>query len=739
MQKSRFGWLGLFVAVILLSCSSSTEPYQLAPIVTFDTEVIPYATQQGEPELFLSGSASKITLYDESRRIVWQGDIAGEFSILGSGPLDKSGLQAIFFAVNRGEGSFLGVLRYSKGLHGWMGDIKLEYWQVAESGKINRVRTADLDGDGRFEVLVTVNEYYRAYPRGVYVFDSKTGKVRWKYLCAPYVSSIEVEDINSDARPEIILGLYGINNQAVVAGRSDSTGGVVVLSAEGEELLYHEMGGQWARGVPKVALLNGEKALVVSEESYLGSNVDPDSLYVFDGVTLNQQRIIKTGEHFLGMDVIDVDHDGREEIITGNTDGVIRVFDGDLNEVARQEMLGSVQVMETMDMDGDGRKEIIAYAESGELIVFNERLERLASLEVKMHEPSERFRVQPIKSARQKKGRLLIVSDVVYKLAQKSPIKGGPLKPWMWIIVGLLATGLLIGLGWALYKTGVRSVGGLYEKIARMQAKYEDEKKVLEAELYRLKNVELERLVEERTAEVVRSAKLASIGVFASGIAHQVNNPLHIVLLNSGVLRRLLTSEIESMEEFRKQGLELIEALEAEVHRTRKVVKGLLAFTREAELNVRPTDVNSVVKDALDISSQHLPQANFDVQSWVEKKLPPAAVDANSVLQVILNVIQNAYDACGGQGKVTVETSAGTEEMIQISISNDGPPIPENLRDKIFEPLFTTKSVGKGTGLGLSVCAMLLDRFGGRIYLDESSNEQTTFVIEVPTALEEEK
>ncbi len=87
MQKSRFGWLGLFVAVILLSCSSPTEPYELAPIVTFDVDVIPYATHQGGPELFLSGNGSKMTLYDESKRVVWQGDMAGGFLILGSGPL----------------------------------------------------------------------------------------------------------------------------------------------------------------------------------------------------------------------------------------------------------------------------------------------------------------------------------------------------------------------------------------------------------------------------------------------------------------------------------------------------------------------------------------------------------------------------------------------------------------------------------------------------------------------------
>jgi PAS domain S-box-containing protein len=239
--------------------------------------------------------------------------------------------------------------------------------------------------------------------------------------------------------------------------------------------------------------------------------------------------------------------------------------------------------------------------------------------------------------------------------------------------------------------------------------------------------------------QLLRSTRLASLGVFAAGIAHQVNNPLAVMLLNTGALNDLLNEDIESVEEFRKDCLELLADLEAEIYRTRKVVKNLLAFTREKDVHVSPTDVNAVVRNALDLLSRHLSMKEIRVQMSLQASLSPAFIDPQGLEQVMVNVIQNAYDALEGSGKVLICTETGANRMIRIVISNNGPPIPEHMRERIFEPLFTTKPGERGTGLGLSIGVMLLERFGARIYLESSRDELTTFVIEVPIAGEEER
>ncbi|MBN2378245.1 tetratricopeptide repeat protein [candidate division WOR-3 bacterium] len=272
------------------------------------------------------------------------------------------------------------------------------------------------------------------------------------------------------------------------------------------------------------------------------------------------------------------------------------------------------------------------------------------------------------------------------------------------------------------------------KKIAQMQVRYETERKEKEAEIYRLKTVELERLVEKRTAEVVRSAKLATVGVFASGIAHQVNNPLNVMMFSADGLKEIFTDRVQSAE-VRNQGLGYVNDLEEEIAHTRKIVKSLLGFTREREIHIVPTDINALVQKAVDFVNTNASARNFNIEAELENDLGYAAVDPDGLEQVIVNVIQNAYDACEGKGTAVIKTS-GSENTIRISIANDGPPIPEDIRDKIFEPLFTTKGEGKGTGLGLSISAMLLDRLGGRIFLESCAEKLTTFVIEIPVSEE---
>jgi len=146
---------------------------------------------------------------------------------------------------------------------------------------------------------------------------------------------------------------------------------------------------------------------------------------------------------------------------------------------------------------------------------------------------------------------------------------------------------------------------------------------------------------------------------------------------------------------------------------------------------VKPIDVNELVESSVNLALQHLGKGGFAIETTLAEDLPKVSLDTESTEQVIVNVIQNAFDATRGKGRATISTMLD-RQSIKIEITNDGPPIPNKVREKIFEPLFTTKPEGKGTGLGLSVGAMMLERFGAKISLKESNKKRTTFLIKLP-------
>ncbi|MBN2380674.1 PAS domain S-box protein [candidate division WOR-3 bacterium] len=232
--------------------------------------------------------------------------------------------------------------------------------------------------------------------------------------------------------------------------------------------------------------------------------------------------------------------------------------------------------------------------------------------------------------------------------------------------------------------------------------------------------------------QLIKASKLASIGVLAAGIAHQVNNPLAILLVHSTLLRTIFTDREEIPLEVKEEVSEYLDTMEEQVERTRRVVSGLLEFTQPERSEPKPTDVNPIVNQAAKWLSQRYSLEELTLELFLDKALPRAFLDKVALEQVIMNVIENAYDAMEGSGKLSIETMLVNQSTVSIRISDTGPGVPSEIRDEIFEPLYTTKSGKKGTGLGLSLASMLLERFGGRIYLADTKNEGASFVIEVP-------
>jgi PAS domain S-box-containing protein len=231
--------------------------------------------------------------------------------------------------------------------------------------------------------------------------------------------------------------------------------------------------------------------------------------------------------------------------------------------------------------------------------------------------------------------------------------------------------------------------------------------------------------------QVLMTSKLASIGELASGVAHELNNPLTSVM---GYAQLLVDSDGVPTE-FKSD----LNRIHQESQRAAKIVQNLLSFARPRKPEKIYFDVNELVQKTLDLRAYELRTSNISVYTNLEPDLPEIKADYHQIQQVLLNILINAEQALtekGRRGKITVITGV-VEEHIRISIADNGPGIPKENISRIFDPFFTTKEVGKGTGLGLSVCHGIVTAHGGNICVESEKGKGTVFIIELSAVVVE--
>jgi two-component system NtrC family sensor kinase len=232
--------------------------------------------------------------------------------------------------------------------------------------------------------------------------------------------------------------------------------------------------------------------------------------------------------------------------------------------------------------------------------------------------------------------------------------------------------------------------------------------------------------------QIVETGKLASIGELAAGIAHEINNPVAIMVEEAGWIGDLLEEEdfkeSANLEEFKRA----LNQIRTQGKRCKDITYKLLSFARKTDPREQDVQLNDLLDELIALSAQRAKYGNITIKTDFWESLPAVMVSQSEMQQVFLNLINNAIDAMEKRGGEVVVRTRLEENHVVAEITDNGPGIPRANLGRIFDPFFTTKPVGKGTGLGLSICYGIVKKYGGEINVRSVPEVETTFSVKIP-------
>jgi two-component system NtrC family sensor kinase len=246
----------------------------------------------------------------------------------------------------------------------------------------------------------------------------------------------------------------------------------------------------------------------------------------------------------------------------------------------------------------------------------------------------------------------------------------------------------------------------------------------------RIAQADLEKQVMNQ--QIVETGKLASVGELAAGIAHEINNPVAIMVEEAGWMEDLFEEEEfrqnSNLEEFKRA----LDQIKTQGKRCKAITHKLLSFARKTDTRIEEVQVGEVIEELVVLSAQRAKYSNVTINTDIEHGLPSLHISQSELQQVILNLVNNALDAMEKRGGNLALCVRREENFIVMEVADDGPGIPQANLARIFDPFFTTKPVGKGTGLGLSICYGIVKKMGGEITAWSRVGKGTTFRISIP-------
>jgi signal transduction histidine kinase len=247
---------------------------------------------------------------------------------------------------------------------------------------------------------------------------------------------------------------------------------------------------------------------------------------------------------------------------------------------------------------------------------------------------------------------------------------------------------------------------------------------------------ELEMKVMERTAELQRTMaelahmnRLATAGVLLASIAHEINQPLSGIVMQAGAARQWLASKEPSMEKAR----EALDQIERDGLRSGEIIASLRGMFKKETQARNPIDINKLIFTVLAIVRHELRKHGVELRTELDETLPALEGDGVQLQQVVLNLVMNAIEAMqtGAPRMLSIRSGVGKPDHVHVAVEDTGTGIDPSSRDRVFDPMFTTKE--RGMGIGLSICRSIIESHNGRIWVTPGIDKGSIFQFELPT------
>jgi two-component system NtrC family sensor kinase len=248
-----------------------------------------------------------------------------------------------------------------------------------------------------------------------------------------------------------------------------------------------------------------------------------------------------------------------------------------------------------------------------------------------------------------------------------------------------------------------------------------------------IKNRDME--ADKLAQQLMEAGKMASLGELSAGVAHEINNPLAIILTERQILLDQAGQNPALDEQFKKDLKESLTQIDNQVNRCKRITHNLLRFSRRAKSLIEKVNLNDFLGEIVELMEREARSSGIKFLTDFDQNLKPILSDPSQLQQVFLNLITNAIDAHDGKpyGSIRITTLADDQNRkARITVADTGSGIPKENLGKIFDPFFTTKPVGRGTGLGLSICYSIIQLLGGKISVASRVGEGTEFALELP-------
>jgi len=571
--------------------------------------------------------------------------------------------------------------RKPEGWDGWFGDIRL----------------IDANDDGSQDLVFTVNSGFDLQPRGIWVYDIRNNHKLWHYWIGGSPRSLNVVDVDKDGEDEIVISTTAVSNGSIVNRISDSKSYIIVFTKRGKILWQREIGGSLTDALCWVGDLDGDNSIeiVVAECEGLANKEKPNQILILNAQDGKTKKFIRSGDKYMGMVVYDINRDEKQEIIVGNTDGILRIYNSDLTPIIQKDFNTRIDMIAVADLNGDGTNEIIAKSSENKLLFLGEYLEDLGGYSSKQ---GEKIQFSCVRDGRKKK-LLVFTGEKPPFMHSLLSFSGPPLlqrviksqSPFFAITTAVL---LLIVI-YMFYQ---------YKQLRRRS----DKKK-------------------EYTDRILEWSGLAQ------RLAHDIKNPLSTINLTlqhiQEIIKKKFGGEAKALNKYTNSVLE-------EVERLRDTTDKFMRILSMEKPHLAPNDINQLINDTLKKHEASLPKA-VKLEKCLAEDLPLIRCDEDQMITVFSNIIENAFEAMGSTGTLTIRTSLGEKiadkkifKLAEIKIEDTGTGISQDVLKNLFRPFHSTKA--GGTGLGLVIAKKIVDEHHGIIKVHSKEDIGTVVIIQLP-------